>query len=127
MRCALLLTLSLAGAAPARAPAGSVRVHLVLEGGRDGSAAERARVRDLEYELMAALAGSRAGALVRDEWGGGACVLHLEGDDASALWATIEPAVRAFRPRAGSFVILRQGPAETETRIELGDGPAPRT
>jgi hypothetical protein len=127
MRCALLLALTLAGAGSAEAGDPSVHVHLSLEGGRAGSDAERQRVRELEYELMARLASSAAGALVRDEWVGGACVLHLEGEDASALWVAVEPAVRAFHPRPGSHAILRHGArGAREERIELGERPTPR-
>lgn len=126
MRCALLLALTLAGAGSAEAGDPSVRVHLSLEGGPAGSDAERQRVRELEYELMARLASSAAGALVRDEWVRGACVLHLEGADASALWVAIEPAVRAFHPRPGSHAILRRARGAREERIELGERPTPR-
>lgn len=125
---ALALALALAaGSGPPPATQQSVRVHLTLEGGPDGSRAERDRIRDVEYELMARLAASTAGTLVRDEWGGGTCVLHLEGKDASALWAAIEPPVRALRPRPGSFAILRHGgPGAREERVELGEEPARR-
>ncbi len=121
MRCALALALAaLAGLALARTADPSVRVHLRLAGGPEGSAEERDRIRALEYELMSRLDASGAGRLVRDEWSGGACVLHLEGRDAAAIWAAIEPAVRAFRPLPGSYAILRHGgPGAREERVEI--------
>lgn len=120
MLCALALALAVsAGPAPARAPE-QVRVHLLLEGGAEGSRAERDRIRDLEYAIMARLEASGAGRLVGDEWPRGACVLHLEGRDAAALWATIEAEVRGLPPRRGSHAILRRGGGEE--RIELGRG-----
>ncbi len=128
MHLALALALAAAaGTSPPRAPTQAVRVHLLLERGPHGTRAERDRIRDLEYELMARLEAGDAGALVRDEWGGGACVLHLEGRDAAALWAAVEPPLRALRPRAGSFAILRHGgPGAREERVELGEPPAGR-
>ncbi len=121
MRCALCLALAaLAGSVPARTADPSVRVHLRLAGGPEGSAAERDRIRELEYELMARLQASGAGRLLRDEWGGGACVLHLEGREAAAIWAAIEAAVRDFGPLPGSYAILRHGGAREE-RVELGE------
>ncbi len=123
MLCALALALAAAaGPAPARAPE-QVRVHLLLEGGAEGSRAERDRIRDLEYALMARLEASGAGRLVRDEWPRGACVILLGGEDAAALWAAVEAEVRALSPRRGSHAVLRRRDG-SERRIELG-GEAP--
>jgi hypothetical protein len=118
--CALALALAAAaGPAPARAPE-QVRVHLLLGGGAEGSRAERDRIRDVEYALMARLEATGAGRLVRDEWVRGACVLHLEGKDAAALWAAVEPEIRGLPPRRGSHAVLRRT-GGGEERIELGD------
>lgn len=114
---ALVLCLS-AGAEPAEA----VELHLRLEGGPHGSKAERERVRDLEYALLSRLAAAGAGELVRDEWRGGECVLHLAGKDATALWAAAEPEVRTYRPLPGSHAILHHGgKGARDERIELGE------
>jgi hypothetical protein len=120
--CALALALATAaGPVPSRAPE-QVQVHLLLGGGAEGSRAERDRLRDLEYELMARLEASGAGRLVRDEWIAGACVLHLEGRDARALWAAIEADIRALPPRRGSHAILRHADGGEE-RIPLDAAP----
>jgi hypothetical protein len=116
---ALVLALA-ATAGTSGAPQQALRVHLRLEGGPEGSRAERDRVRDLEYELMARLADGAAGAFVRDEWNAGTCVLHFEGKDASAIWAIIEPPLRAYDPRPGSYAVLRHGgPGAREERVDL--------
>lgn len=101
-----------------------VEVHLALEHPPHGSKEERTRIRALQYEVMARLAGARAGTLAKDAWARGECLLRLEGPDARAMWAAVEDAVRAHAPRAGSFALLRgtTGPPE---RIELGSAPGP--
>jgi hypothetical protein len=118
---AAALALLLAGDPPASGPASApaVAVHLALATRPTGSVEERARVRDLEYEVMARLAASGAGELVRDEWKDGFCRILVAAADARAAWAAIEPAVRDFRPRPGSFALVR-GEGGAAERIELG-------
>ncbi|ABC81287.1 hypothetical protein [Anaeromyxobacter dehalogenans] len=117
-----LAALLLAAPGAARAPEQPVTVHLRLDERPHGSRAERERLRELEYALMDRLAAG-AGRLVRDEWRDGYCVLHLAGPDARALWAAVEPAVRAAGPRPGSYAVLRAGPeGAPEERIPLGAG-----
>lgn len=109
----IFLALALA-AAP-----GVVELHLALDRPPHGSAEERRRVRDLQYELMARLAETGAGAVAGDAWKDGFCVLRLEGADPRALWAAVEPAVTAFEPRRGSFVLLK-AKGDPPVRIPLG-------
>lgn len=98
-----------------------VAIHLRVAERPHGTRQERVRLRDLEYEIMARLAGTGAGIFARDAWENGACVLVLNGKDAGAIWAAIEDAVRAYRPLPGSFALLRSGAGPPE-RVELGDG-----
>jgi hypothetical protein len=131
---AAALALALAGppAEPGTA-AQAVTVHLALVGRPHGSKEERVRIRDLEYELMGHLQQRKAGVLERDEWKDGVCLLHLAGPDARAVWAAVEAPVRAFRPRPGSFAVLRLGGrGAAEERIPLdapvaGPGPPAST
>jgi hypothetical protein len=104
----------------------AVEVHLALETPPHGSKAERVRIRELQYDVMARLAAAKAGAFVRDRWDRGECVLRLEGPDARRLWAAVEEPVRAYAPRAGSYALL-EGTAGPPERIELGNaGATPR-
>jgi hypothetical protein len=124
---ALVLLLAVLPAGSVRAAEEEVTVHLALAGGRHGSAGERARMRDLEYALMAALAETGTGRFVRDAWPAGACLLVLAGPDADAVWAAVEDTVRALPPRAGSYATLRRGPpGAPEERIDLGPEATPR-
>jgi hypothetical protein len=125
VRGALLPALVLVLAAPVvragDAPEGELRLHLALSRRPHGTAEERERLRDLEYELMDRLARAGAGRLAGDAWPPGECVVTLAGPDARAMWAAVEEAVRAHRPRPGSYAALRAaGPGAREERIELG-------
>jgi hypothetical protein len=123
--CSAALALLLA-ASPARAAGTAdheVRLHLKLSRSPHGTAAERARLRELEEEVMHRLERASAGRLVRDAWPAGECVITLAGPDAHATWAAVADAVRAHGPRPGSYAALRRGPpGAREERIDLTSG-----
>jgi hypothetical protein len=118
-----LLAAALAAALPIRAdaPAQEVRIHLRLSGRPYGTTGERERLRDLENDVMAKLAETRAGTWTKDAWPPGECVVYLSGGDARAVWTAVEPVVRGYAPRPGSYAVLRAGgPGAREERVELG-------
>ncbi len=118
-----LLAAAIVAALPTRAdaPAQEVRIHLRLSGRPHGTTEERERLRDLEGEIMAKLADAHAGTWTRDAWPPGECVVYLSGGNARDLWTAVEPAVRGYGPRPGSYAVLRAGgPGAREERVELG-------
>jgi len=121
------LALAFATVAGAGPPPQEVRIHLVLSRPPHGTAEERDRIRLMEEDLLGLLESRGAGSLGRDAWPEGACIITLETPDARLAWAVVEPAVRAFGPRPGSYVVLRQGPeGAAEERIPLEPPTPPR-
>jgi len=115
--------LALAAApAPARAvdPDEELRIHLALSSRPHGTKHEREALRDLEYELAARLAAAGAGEIVRDAWPAGWCVIWISTRDAGAALAIAREALLAYRPRQGSFLVLRRGgPGTPEEKVPL--------
>jgi hypothetical protein len=72
----------------------AVIVHLKLSG-TDASADEVERLQNLSDRLSEAITGRNAGEFDGDLFGEGECVLYMYGPDADALFAAIEPVLRA--------------------------------
>ncbi|MFF7528427.1 hypothetical protein ACFZB2_04850 [Streptomyces bobili] len=83
-----------------------------------GSRAEREAIFDAERSMAAAVEEAGVGEVDGNEFGGGEAVLYAYGADAEALFKVMESALRRlpFRP---AHVVLRQGPRETESRVDL--------
>jgi hypothetical protein len=119
----VLLAAAVVVALPTRAgaPVQEVHIHLRLSGRPHGTTEERERLRDLESDVMAKLAETRLGTWTRDAWPPGECIVYLSGASARDLWTAVEPVVRGYRPRPGSYAVLRAGgPGAREERVELG-------
>jgi hypothetical protein len=115
-----VLLLALATGAAADPAPEEVRIHLLLSRRPHGTEPERDRIRELEEELVGRLQEARAGQLARDRWEDGTCVVTLEGPDARRAWSLVEPAVRRFGARPGSYVELRtRAGAAGDERIPL--------
>lgn len=100
----------------------AVIAHFHLGGGGFGEAAERRLVFDAERAMAAQVAEAGVGEVDGDEFGGGRVVIFAYGPDAHALFAVMEPTLRAlpFRP---AHAVLREGSAgdagARETRVEF--------
>lgn len=85
-------------------------------------AGELGAIHALEDELTAKIIVAHAGEYDGNEIGGGEAVLYAYGPDANALFAVMEPALRAFGARP-AHAILRYGAATDPTaatrRVDL--------
>lgn len=101
----------------------AVMVHLRLSGDGFGTADEHYGIYRLSDELAAAIACEGFGEFDGDEYGEGECVLFMYGRDADALFAAVEPLLRASSLTDGAYVIKRYGevgdPNAREVRIDL--------
>jgi len=105
---------------PADAAEQAVLVTIDLTGDELGTGEEREAVSALGAALGAAVADAGAGEFDGDEFGGGEAVLYLYGPDAEALFAAIEPVLRAD-PLAGRIEVVRRAgpPGSAEKRSPL--------
>ena len=88
----------------------AVIIHLKLSDLNFGSFEERETAFRLEDRLESALTDVGVGEYDGHEFGSGWCQLYIYGASANAIADAILPVVRAFAPRAGSFVVKRFGP-----------------
>jgi hypothetical protein len=100
-----------------------VIVHLELSDHAFGTSAERQAIYKLSSDLERAIAQSGAGKFDGDEFGEGACLLFMYGNDANQLLAAVEGVLRASPVSKGGWVIKRYGraddPKATHSRIFL--------
>jgi hypothetical protein len=93
-----------------------VVVHLRLGNRSLGTAAERAGLGLLAEQLATAVEDAGAGEYDGDEYGGGECLLFFAGPDAEALYAVLQPLLRAHPLGRGATVQLQSGGGEPVTR-----------
>jgi hypothetical protein len=75
---------------------------------------------ELEVAVEKAIGGSRAGEYDGNEIGGGEFVMFCYGPKADAIYAAIEPVLRASKLSAGALVIIRYGkPGAKQTEVRL--------
>jgi len=88
-----------------------------------GTEKERKDLQALETRLETAIKARQAGEFDGNEFGEGFCTLYMYGSDANALFASVEPALRAANLPQGSYVIKRYGsagdPKAREERFDL--------
>jgi len=84
-------------------------VFLRLSDDTFGTAEDRERVFELEDQLTTAVKDAAAGEYDGHEFGSGWGVLYLYGADAKQLAEIVEPIVRRFGPRDGSYLVQRYG------------------
>ena len=87
----------------------TVCVHLTLSGDGFGTDAERQRIFELEDVMTAAIQGAGVGEFDGNGFGFGGVDLFADGPDADALYAAMEPSIRAYGPSPGSSVVLSYG------------------
>ena len=101
----------------------AVLVQLTLSGGEFGSEAETDAIHELTDKLEEAIEERDAGEFDGDEFGGGKCTLFMYGSDADALFAAVEPLLRASPLTRGGLAIKRYGAAgdadAKEARIDF--------
>jgi hypothetical protein len=100
----------------APAPEQDVVVHLRLGNRALGTAGERADLGRLADQLAAAVEDAGVGEYDGDEYGGGECLLFFAGRDAEALFAVLQPLLRAHPHGRGATVQLQFGGGEPVTR-----------
>ena len=74
---------------------------------------------ELEDRLIEAIEGAGAGEFDGNEVGGDECVLFMYGPDADALYAAVEPVLRASPMCSSARVSLRYGPADDSEAREV--------
>jgi hypothetical protein len=103
-------------------PEHAVIVTYKLSGDGFGEAHERDAVHALTGRLAVVIESAGVGEFDGDEFGGGEVTLYAYGPDASRLFGTMEPYLRAFSARP-AHAVLRFGeadnPAAIEQRVEL--------
>ena len=103
----------------ARSVEQAVLVH--LDGaGLPSSVYDESDLATLDAQLRETLEGGRVGEFDGHEVGGGGATLFLYGPDAEALFAAVEPTLRAYPLCRGARVVVRFGPpgaSEREVRL----------
>lgn len=98
----------------------AVIVFLKLSDEEFGSSEEREHVFGLEDRIEALLQEDPGAECDGHEFGDGWAKLYLYGEDCGRLLERVMPALREFRPRAGSYVVQRQGsPGSPEISVTL--------
>lgn len=87
----------------------AVTVYLQLSDNGFGSEDEQHRIYDLSDQLAAAIDTQDAGEFDGDEFGDGSCTLFMYGPDADALFAAVEPILRASPLADGAYAVKRYG------------------
>ncbi|MFJ4849696.1 MULTISPECIES: hypothetical protein [unclassified Streptomyces] len=86
----------------------SVTARYRLGGEGFGEPDERARFYAAQRALSAAVEAAGVGELGGNEFGGGEAVLYAYGPDADALFAVLEPGLRALPFRPAHVVLCRE-------------------
>jgi hypothetical protein len=97
----------------------AVIVHLRLGGAGFGSPDQRKALYALEDQLEQALISGTVGEYDGNEVGQGEFVLYMYGQDANALFAAVEPFLKACPAAAGGYAIKRYGDASDPTAREV--------
>src|ERR1044071_6456388 len=84
-----------------------VVVHLRLGNPALGPAGERPALGRLADQLAAAVEDAGVGEYDGDEYGGGECLLFFAGRDAEAMFAVLQPLLRAHPRGRGATVQLQ--------------------
>lgn len=87
----------------------AVTVYLQLSDDAFGTEEEQNLIYDLSDRLEAAIATEDAGEFDGDEFGDGCCTLFMYGPDADALFAAVEPILRASALAEGAYAVKRYG------------------
>ncbi len=87
----------------------AVTVYLRMSGDAYGSEAEQNQIFDLSDQLETAISAQDAGEFDGDEFGDGLCTLFMYGPDADALFAVVEPVLRASPLAEGAYAVKRYG------------------
>ena len=90
-------------------PEHAVTVYLHLSDGAFGSEDEQQLIYGLSDQLEAAISARDAGEFDGDEFGDGRCALFTYGPDADALFAAVEPVLRASPLAEGAYAVKRYG------------------
>jgi len=110
------------GEGPLASPEHAVIVTYQLTGDGFGETYESDVVHALTARLSVAIESAEAGELDGGEFGGGEVTLYAFGSNASRLFSTMEPYLRAF-PARPAHAVLRFGEAgdvaAAEQRVEL--------
>ncbi len=104
---------------PPSPPEHAVLVHLNLRDDQFGVEAEREAIHAMSDRMDDAIEAANAGEFDGDEFGAGECTLFMYGPDADALFAAVEPILRADEIARGAKVVKRFGEAsDPNARIE---------
>jgi hypothetical protein len=131
---ALLAVVLVAGACGSSQPAAEVSVTTTTpSSSRDAAVGEHAvlvhitslpadaGLDEIEDPLIEAIEQAGVGEFDGNEVGPDDAVLYMYGPDGDALWATVEPVLRAAPLGEGSYAIVRYGEqGAQEKRIEIG-------
>ena len=75
---------------------------------------------EIEDPLIEAIESARVGEFDGNEIGADGAVLYMYGPDADALFAAVEPSLRAAPLGPGSYALKRYGdPGASESRVDL--------
>jgi len=129
---ALLAGAVLLGACGSARPEAEVGVTTTPPASNDSTVAEHAVIvhipslpediglDEIEDPLIEAIDRSRVGEFDGNEIGPEEAVLYMYGPDADALWAAVEPALRAAPLGEGSYAVVRYGePGARERRVAI--------
>lgn len=98
----------------------AVTVYFKLSDDRWGAPEDFVGLDALEDRLVQAIEESGVGEFDGIERGLGFYDLYMYGPNADALFAIIEPLIRAFPARPGSYAVKRYGePGASTVRVEL--------
>jgi hypothetical protein len=98
----------------------AVTVYLKLSDDRGGTSEDVVGLDALEDRLVQAIEESGVGEFDGIGRGLGFYDLYMYGPDADALFAAVEPLIRAFPARPGSYAVKRYGePGASTVRVEL--------
>jgi hypothetical protein len=98
----------------------AVIVHLKLSGSGFGEKHEREALFKLEDAIATSIERSSVGEHDGNEVGGGEFVIYCYGPNADALFAAIEPTLRASPLSKGATVVIRYGkPGARQREVKL--------
>ncbi|MGA7669290.1 MAG: hypothetical protein WBW04_02645 [Nitrolancea sp.] len=96
-----------------------VKVCLLLWDPTFGTPDDQEAILTLEDRLSDAVEGARVGDYDGNQFGNGLGEIYFYRPSANALLAVMRPILAASSLPAGSYLVVRRGPDETEERISL--------